>query len=53
MNKIKFTSGTMYQITPEYYDLKLYNNGVKVYAVTLSAIDAAGVLNKHINITLI
>lgn len=52
-NKIAFVRGEMIN-QGEYYDLKLFNaEGKKVYAATLTMIDAAEIMNKHNNIVIV
>lgn len=54
MNHIKYTHGTIEELTSDYCTLTLYNaNQVRVYSVTLSYSDAAQAMTDYNNITLI
>ena len=51
-NKITFTDGQLAKFG-EYYDLKLFNNGVLCYKATLSSVEACKIIEKHKNIIII
>ena len=46
---MKFTTGTIQQLTFNFYTLVLYNNDVKIYAATISRLDAASLIDKYNN----
>jgi hypothetical protein len=49
MNAINFTSGCIYQISSEYYNLVLENNGNVVYKATINKQDADKYADKYPN----
>jgi len=54
MEKIKFSSGTMVEFAPEYYELNLFNKeGNKVYSATIPRLEAAGIISKHSSIKMV